>query len=113
MRKGHNPSTKLSSSELLMKTVGQSSRLASKEQLHKYILEGRNCRNVQEFFNERQSWKDPGNRKDVLNKKMLVVKGKLLFSEIYEYREGSRFFGNDWCMGPFYSYDHNEHQIRK
>lgn len=44
---------------------------------------------------------------------MLVIQSKLLFGEIYKYREGCRYFQNNWCMGPFYSYDANEKDIRK
>jgi hypothetical protein len=35
------------------------------------------------------------------------MQSKLLFADIYKYRDGLTFFQNDWFMGPFYSYDKN------
>lgn len=43
----------------------------------------------------------------------MLLKGRLIMGEVYGEREGMRFFRNDWFMGPFYSYDHNEAQLAK
>ncbi len=48
-----------------------------------------------------------------MQKRELLLKGKLMFSEIYNRKEGMAFFKNSWFMGPFYSYDTNEAIIRK
>lgn len=52
-------------------------------------------------------------REEALKRQALVIKGKVLFSDIYNCREGLRYFRNDWHMGPFYSYDPNERQIKR
>lgn len=83
----------------------------NKDKAHKYLLESRKCRNIAEFINDRHGRRV--NPTEVGDKRMLVIQSKLLFGEIYKYREGCRFFQNNWCMGPFYSYDPNEAQIRK
>ena len=37
----------------------------------------------------------------------MLLKGKMVFRDVYQQSEGLTFFKNDWFMGPFYSYDHN------
>jgi hypothetical protein len=36
-----------------------------------------------------------------------------VFKDVYKQSEGQTFFKNDWFMGPFYSYDHNEKHLLK
>ncbi len=60
----------------------------------------------------------------------MVSKAMNMFSEIYSFEKehgrlaemngngeelskGKEFFGNDWFMGPFYSYDGNERQMKR
>ncbi len=42
----HNVNDELCNSELLIKTIAQSNRITDKNQVHKYILESRKCRNI-------------------------------------------------------------------
>ena len=43
----------------------------------------------------------------------MLLKGKMVLRDVYKEREGLTFFKNDWFMGPFYSYDHNEKDMAK
>ena len=91
--------------------IGKTSNLENKKDLHKYILDGRKCKNVSEFINEKNDRRI--DRHKVMDKKKLLVQGMLFFNDIYAQREGHKYFKNDWFMGPFYSYDHNENNIKK
>jgi len=64
-----------------------------------------------EFINEKEG--RLVNINDVIDKRMMVAESRLLFEEVYKYRKGCEFFKNDWFMGPFYSYDKNESEVRK
>ena len=48
-----------------------------------------------------------------MDKKKLLVKGMLFFQDFYSQKEGHKYFKNDWFMGPFYSYDFNENEIKR
>ena len=37
-----------------MKMIGRSERVGTKDKIHKLILEARNCRNTDDFINEKQ-----------------------------------------------------------
>ena len=52
-----------------------------------------------------------GNHKRTLDKQKMLLKGKMVLRDVYREGEGTTFFKNDWFMGPFYSYDHNGHQM--
>ena len=71
------------------------------------ILEGRKCRNTGEFLNVRGS-KQRGQMDGLIRKQEMLLQGRMVLGEVYREREGMRFLRNDWFMGPFYSYDHNE-----
>jgi hypothetical protein len=43
----------------------------------------------------------------------MVLKGKMVLNDVYQQSKGSTFFKNDWFMGPFYSYDHNEQDMAR
>ena len=43
----------------------------------------------------------------------MLLKGKIIFRDVYKQSAGQAFFKNDWFMGPFYSYDHNEKKLLK
>ena len=64
--------------------VGKTANLQNKEKIHKYILEGRNCRNVNEFLNEKND--RLRDRQAVMDKKKLLVHGMLFFNDIYAHR---------------------------
>lgn len=57
---------------------------------------------MNQFINE----KDTDIRRKI-DKKALLVQGITFFSDIYDQKQGMKFFKNDWFMGPFYSYDNN------
>lgn len=61
--------------------IGRSSNLQNKHKIEEYIVQGRNCRTVEEFLNEKN---DRKNRRDVvMDKKKMLVNGMLFFRELY------------------------------
>lgn len=92
-----------SNSEDLMRMVGKSVGITNEKTLDRFLLKGRNCRNTKEFVGKRNA--------DCLRKKEMLLKGKVILGEVYRQKEGMQFFKNDWFMGPFYSYDHNEKEL--
>ena len=86
-----------------MKMVGKSVGITNEKTLDRFILEGRNCRNTREFVGKRNN--------DCLKKKEMLIKGKTILNDVYKQKDGMRFFKNDWFMGPFYSYNHNEKKM--
>ena len=41
----------------------------------------------------------------------MLIKGKIILNDVYKQKQGMQFFKNDWFMGPFYSYNHNEKKM--
>jgi hypothetical protein len=86
-----------------MKMVGKSVGITNEKTLDRFILKGRNCRNTKEFVGRRNN--------DSMKKQEMLIKGKLILNDVYKQKEGMHFFKNDWFMGPFYSYNHNEKKL--
>jgi hypothetical protein len=66
---------------MLVKAVAQSNRIGSRGSAQRYILDGRTCRTLKQFTNE----KDINER---IDKRMLAFQTRALFEEVYKYREG-------------------------
>ncbi|KRW98413.1 hypothetical protein PPERSA_12892 [Pseudocohnilembus persalinus] len=90
--------------------------LGNQKQIKKQILEARTYKNVNSYINQEMKFSRPQyNKKERLQRTLLVAKGMETFDQVYGYRQesknGKQFLQNDWHMGPFYSYNGNSKQM--
>ena len=96
-----------------MKSVGRINNLMSDKQLNKTILAARYSKDVSDFImSGEKSWK-PMLREDRIKKTLLVTQGMQVMERMYRREEGRELGKNDWFMGPFYSFDRNEKEMRR